>query len=91
MEAKEDVMTRRSTRLLAYFFPILALCAAISLAPSGPAVAADGIQPPANFCRADSSFARRATIRASLHNRFAQLHCSCCGRDENGHCNHQCC
>jgi hypothetical protein len=23
--------------------------------------------------------------------RTAQLHCHCCGRDENGHCNHQCC
>jgi hypothetical protein len=92
MEAKEDVMPRRSTHLLAYLFPILALCAAISLAPSEPAVAAEGIQPPANFCLADSSFAHRATIRASFHNRFAQLqHCRCCGKDENGHCNHQCC
>jgi hypothetical protein len=92
MEAKEDVMPRRSTHLLAYLFPILALCAAISLAPSEPAVAAEGIQPPANFCLADSSFAHRAAIRASFHNRFAQLqHCRCCGKDENGHCNHQCC
>jgi hypothetical protein len=85
-------MTRHSTRLLAYLFPILALGAAISFAPSGPAFAANGIQPPANFCLADSGFAHRATIRASFHNRFAQLqHCRCCGKDENGHCNHQCC
>jgi hypothetical protein len=97
MEAKEDVMPRRSTRLLAYLFPLLALCAAVSLASSGPAIAAEGVQPASNhlaskFCLADSDFAHRATIRASFHNRFAQLqHCRCCGKDENGHCNHQCC
>ena len=85
-------MPRRSARLFTYCFPILALCAALSLASSGLAVATEGVQPPLKLCLADSNFAHRATIRASFHNRFAQLqHCRCCGKDENGHCNHQCC
>jgi hypothetical protein len=83
-------MTRRSIRLVAYL--VLALGAGASFGSSGLAATADGVRPASNFCLADSSFAHRATIRASFHNRFAQLqHCRCCGKDENGHCNHQCC
>jgi hypothetical protein len=84
-------MTTRSTRLVAYFVPLLALGFGVSLASSGPAIAADGIHPPAAFCLTDSSLAHRRIIHASSHYRTAQLHCTCCGKDENGHCNHQCC
>jgi hypothetical protein len=81
-------MTTRSIRLVAYLVPLLAL--GVSLASWGPAIAAAGNPPPAAFCPTDSSFAHRRTIHTSTHNRIA-LHCNCCGRDENGHCNHQCC
>jgi hypothetical protein len=86
---KEELMTIRSIRLVAYL--ALALGAGASFASSGLASTADGIRPASNFCLADSSFAHRGTIRKSSQIRVAQQHCSCCGRDENGHCNHQCC
>jgi hypothetical protein len=82
-------MTIRSIRLVAYL--VLALGAGVLVASSAPATAADGIRNASNFCVADSNFSHRGTIRASSQIRVAQQHCSCCGRDENGHCNHQCC
>ena len=60
-------MTTRSTRLVAYFVPLLALGVGVSLAPSGPAVAAAGIHSPATFCLTDSNFSHRRTIHTSPH------------------------
>jgi hypothetical protein len=85
-------MATRSIRLVAYLVLLLALGCGVSLAASGPAIVAGGIHPPSNFCLTPSRFDHRGTINASYHSRFAQLlHCVCCGKDENGHCNHQCC
>jgi hypothetical protein len=90
-ETGEDIMTIRFIRLAAYLVLLLALGAGMSFASSGLATAVDGIHPASNFCVADSSFSHRGTIRASSWILVAQQHCTCCGRDENGHCNHQCC
>jgi hypothetical protein len=85
-------MTTRSTRLVAYLVLFLALGSGVSLASSSPAIVADGIRSSSTFCLTDSSFAHRGTIHTFSHYRIAQFgHCYCCGRDENGHCNHQCC
>lgn len=84
-------MTTRSIRLVAYLVPLLAFGYGVALASASPAIVADGIHSVSTFCPTDSSFAHRVTMRKSSHHRIAQLHCYCCGRDENGHCNHQCC
>jgi hypothetical protein len=86
-------MTTRSTRLVAYLILLLALASGVPLASSGPAIAADGKAPRSTFCRTDHVLLCRGTRHSnSSHIRLAQmLHCYCCGRDENGHCNHQCC
>jgi len=85
-------MTTRSSRLVAYLVLLLALGAGVSLASSSVAIAADGIHRPTAICPVGSSFSHRGTIHAACHSRTAQLlHCYCCGKDENGHCNHQCC
>jgi hypothetical protein len=85
-------MTTRSPRLVAYLVLLLALSAGVSLASSGAAIAADGTRPPTAVCPIASSFSHRGTFHAACHSRTAQLlHCYCCGKDENGHCNHQCC
>jgi hypothetical protein len=82
-------MTTRSRRLVAYLVLLLAVGAGVSLASSGAATAADRIHPPAAICPIGWSFSHRGPI---CHSRIAQLlHCYCCGKDENGHCNHQCC
>jgi hypothetical protein len=91
-EAKEHLMTARPARLLAYLLLLLALSAGISLASSGAAIAADGNHSPTAICLTGSSFSHPGTSHAACHSRTAQLlHCYCCGKDENGHCNHQCC
>jgi hypothetical protein len=91
-KAKEHFMTTRSRRLAANLALLLALAAAVSLASSGAATAADRIHPSTAICPVDSSFSHRGTIDAACRSRTAQLlHCYCCGKDENGHCNHQCC
>jgi hypothetical protein len=87
--AKEDVMTIRSPRFFPYLALLLALGSGASLAASGAAMA-EGTQPQSMFCPADSSFVHRGATRP-FSRRIAQLHCTCCGKDENGHCNHQCC
>jgi hypothetical protein len=82
-------MSIRSIRLAAYL--VMALGAGASFASSGLAATADGIRPASNFCPADSRFSHRGITRTSSQIRVAQQHCYCCGKDENGHCNHQCC
>ena len=84
-------MATRSIRLFAYLVPLLTLGSGASLAASGPAIVADGTRPAAALCFTDSSFAHRGASYTSFRKRIAQLHCQCCGKDENGHCNHQCC
>jgi hypothetical protein len=90
-DAKEDIMTTRSARLVAFLVPLLVLGFGVSLASSGPAIVADGIHPSSPLCLAGSSLLHRRTTLACSNQRIAQLHCYCCGKDENGHCNHQCC
>jgi hypothetical protein len=84
-------MTIRS-RLVAYLVPLLALGSGVSLAASGPAIVSGGTQLHSMYFPADSSFVHRGASLKFSHRRIAQnLHCVCCGKDENGHCNHQCC
>jgi hypothetical protein len=85
-------MTTRAIRLLAFLLPLLALGSVVSLASSGLAIVGDGNPPAAALCPTDSNLTLRRTIHTSTHSRIAQFgKCRCCGRDENGHCNHQCC
>ena len=90
-DATEKLMAARPIRLFAYLVAFLTLGSGISLAASGPAAVAEGTQPPAALCFTDSSFAHRGASYTSFRKHIAQLHCQCCGKDENGHCNHQCC
>jgi hypothetical protein len=83
-------MTASSTRSAAYLVRLLILGCGVSLAVSGSAFA-EGTSPPAAYCPTDPSFVHRGTAHPFSHRRIAQLHCTCCGKDENGHCNHQCC
>jgi hypothetical protein len=72
-------MTIRSTRLVACLVPLLALGSAAPLASSSLAFIAHVTQPNSLVCPSSQ--------RGIAQN----LHCRCCGWDENGHCNHQCC
>jgi len=85
-------MITRPTRLVAYLVPLLFIGPGVSLASSGPAVVADGIRPPSAYCLNNKNIAHGVTPITYSKVRTAQFgHCYCCGRDENGHCNHQCC
>ncbi len=86
-------MTTRTTRRVAYLVLIAAMASGISLASSGQAIAADSKALPATFCRTDHVLLCRGARHGNFSSiRLAQMfHCYCCGRDENGHCNHQCC
>ncbi len=69
-------MTTRFARLLAYLVLLLALTSGVSLASSDPALVAKGKAPLATPCAGPC---------------VPGCRCVCCGRDQNGHCNHQCC
>lgn len=86
-------MTSRSTRLVAYLILFLVLASGVSFASSGSAIAADGKAPLSTVCLTDHVLLCRGTRHSDFSPiRLAQLlHCYCCGRDGNGHCNHQCC
>jgi hypothetical protein len=73
-------------------FPRLAALLLLALAFGGsPASAADGKAPFSAFCPVDHALlCLGAQGSRSPQTRLA-FHCRCCGRDENGHCNHQCC
>ena len=74
-------MTTRSIRLVAYL-TLLALGSGVSFASSGPVNVPAGNLAPAAFC----------PTNVRTYSRIAQFgHCYCCGRDQYGHCNHQCC
>jgi hypothetical protein len=81
-------MTARAIRLVVCLISLLALGSGVSLASPGQVNVAGGHPLVGAFCPVDSSLAHRRATPA--HDRVA-LHCYCCGRDENGHCNHQCC
>jgi len=82
-------MTIRFIRLVVFLLPLLALSSGVSLAASSSAAVPAGNSSHAPFCPADSGVAHQRTTHAY---RVAQFgHCRCCGRDQNGHCNHQCC
>jgi hypothetical protein len=83
-------MNIRSIRLVTLLVPVLAVGTGVSLASSGSAGVVAGNPQSAAFCPADSRFVQPRTNNTPTHGRIA-LHCHCCGRDENGHCNHQCC
>jgi hypothetical protein len=72
-------MAIRSTRLVASLVPLLALGPAAPLASSSLAFIGHVTQPGSLVCL--------STQRGNGQN----LHCRCCGWDEYGHCNHQCC
>ena len=82
-------MTTRSTRLVAYLALFLALASGVPLASSGPAIAADGTL--STFCLTEHGLFSRGTHHSNYSNIRLAQHCRCCGKDENGHCNHQCC
>ena len=84
-------MIARSTRLTACLVALLVLGFGASLALSGAAMAADGVPSSSRLCVADARLAAQRTL-VCANQRIAPLpHCSCCGTDENGHCNHPCC
>jgi hypothetical protein len=85
---KGGLTTTRSIRLAAHLLLLLALSTAASLASPAPVSIAAGHSTPVAVCPAEYSSALRRAI--STHTRVA-FKCRCCGRDENGHCNHQCC
>jgi hypothetical protein len=72
-------MSIRSTRLVACLIPLLALGSAAPLASSSLAFIAHVTKANSLICSSSS------------HLGIAQnLHCYCCGWDENKHCNKQC-
>ncbi len=82
-------MRIHSIRLVAYLVPLFVASTGASLASSAPVGVVAGHATSIAFCPADASVVgQRATT--SPRTRLA-LKCRCCGRDENGHCNHQCC
>ncbi len=83
-------MTIRSIGLGVYLGLLLALGSGVSLASSASTIVGDNVHHYSTFCLIDSSIFHRGTIHNYTPRRLA-LHCYCCGRDENGHCNHQCC
>jgi len=92
LRSKGDLMTARATRLVAFLVLLIVVACGVSLASLGPAVAADGMRSPSTFCLTEHVLFSRGTRHSNYsHIRMAQIHCRCCGRDENGHCNHQCC
>jgi hypothetical protein len=89
--AKGANMTNRAFRFVAFFALFMVLVFGASLATLIPANASNGTTNATPICLADNGlFARNASKTNYSHMRLA-LHCHCCGKDENGHCNHQCC
>ena len=84
-------MITRFAHFAAYLVLLLAASSGVSLASSGPTIVVRGADAPATFCPTNASFTHRGASYTSFHNRIVQIHCYCCGKDENGHCNHQCC
>ena len=82
-------MTVRSIGLAGGFVLILTLNTSVSFASSDRVVASAGNSVAASYCPSVASD-QRPTVKMSTRDRLA-LHCKCCGTDENGHCNHQCC
>jgi hypothetical protein len=86
-------MTTCSARLVSFLVLLVVLASGISSVSTGSAIAADGTGRPSTVCLTDHALLCRV-IRQGNYSpiRMAQMqHCRCCGKDENGHCNHQCC
>jgi hypothetical protein len=83
-------MIIRSIGVGVYLTLLLALGSGVSLPSSGSITVGDSVPDSSTFCLIDSSIFHRGTIHNYTPSRLA-LHCYCCGRDANGHCNHQCC
>jgi hypothetical protein len=81
-------MASRSAYVVACMAALLAFGTASSFASSDPLGVGAARLASAAYCPVDARSAQRRAGAASV--RIA-LHCRCCGRDENGHCNHQCC
>jgi len=78
-------MTTRSIRLVALLMSLVAFGTGESFA-SSESTSGTVKRPQLAACRpTDPGLASRRT-----DGRIA-FKCRCCGRDENGHCNHQCC
>jgi hypothetical protein len=84
-------MTNRSFRFVAFLGLLIVLVSGASLASLSPANAADGITNATPICFTDNGLLGRSARQTNYSHIRLALHCYCCGRDENGHCNHQCC
>jgi hypothetical protein len=85
-------MTNRFVRLVSFLVLLVVLAAGGSLASSQSAFAVDGAQRSSALCLNDQALPGRGARHGNYSPiRVAQIHCHCCGWDENKHCNHQCC
>ena len=81
-------MTTGSARLLKVLGLVLVVALGVSFA-SGSATVASKSPSTSSICVGDSG---RGINQPHSPFRIAQYaHCTCCGRDDQGHCNHQCC
>jgi len=81
-------MTTRSARLFKVLGLVFVLGVGVSLA-SGLASVTSNSHAASSICTGDSG---RGIFYPHSPLRIAQYaHCQCCGWDDNGHCNHQCC
>ncbi len=86
-------MTARAIRLVSFLVLLVVLASGLSLLSSGSAIADASACRPAGYCLNERGLPGRGAGQGNYSPiRLAQFgHCRCCGRDENGHCNHQCC
>ena len=83
-------MTIRSIGLGVLYELLLALGSGVSLASSASTIVGDNVHHYSTFCLINiEHFSSR--YYPQLSPRRLALHCYCCGRDENGHCNRRCC
>ena len=69
-------------------FLILASGAALA---SWGSTAANDMHRPSTLCGIEHNLLGRESRPSNSSPVRLALHCRCCGTDENGHCNHQCC
>jgi hypothetical protein len=80
-------MSIRAKRLAPFLVLLVVVAAGGSLALNGSTTAPERAHRISTVCL----IARAPGHEKACPVRTADLHCHCCGTDENGHCNHQCC
>jgi hypothetical protein len=81
-------MTTRSARLFKVLGLVLVVGLGVSLAAGSATVSSPSHSTP-SICVGDAG---RGINQPHSPFRLAQYsHCHCCGTDDQGHCNHQCC